>query len=135
MKNSIDEFAGILIREVRDAAISACEARLDPQATSPVAMRWKKSNVDDESVRMLAADAVDQTLFYLLDAIDNGILRMKFISESAEEIDLTKESRGEFAGWYMGPGGWIETFSAKQAFDPRSESMKPMKPGQLDKSD
>jgi len=42
---------------------------------------------------------------YLLDAIDNGLLRLAYTPPSGKVVDLEKDSVSEMAGWYMGSGG------------------------------
>jgi hypothetical protein len=42
-------------------------------------------------------DVVDDAVFSLLHAIDEGFLRIKFVSSSGKEVDLTEEGLGELA--------------------------------------
>ena len=62
-------------------------------------------------------DAVDETVFSLLRAIDQGLLRMKFVGSSGREVDLTEEGLGELSGWYMGSGGWRARYSKERFVD------------------
>ena len=113
----IEEFARTLVRQVRDESIRNCDASLSPQANSPVARRWKSSGASVSSVGVIVPDAVDETVFGLLRAIDEGALRLKFISKDGRQIDLTEEGHSELAGWYMGSGGWRAMFSEERHVD------------------
>ncbi len=118
MKSEIHEFAELLIVEVRDKAIRECDSLLLPQAKSPIAEEWRKAKVAPDAARVLIPDIVDTVLFALLHAIDNERVRLKFVSQSGEEIDLSKSSRAELAGRY-GPGenGWLTRFAKERFFD------------------
>jgi hypothetical protein len=113
----IEEFAKVLVRDVRDIAMRSCDTQLQPHAGSPVATRWRETGVQAEAVRVLIPDVVDDALFTLLDAIDHGVLRLKFISSNGQEVDLTEEGLGELAGWYVGPEGWLEMFAEERFVD------------------
>ena len=113
---AMEEFAEILVRQVRDAAVRNCDALLQPNAASRAAKRWRQSTVKSESLRTIIPDVVDEVVFSLLQAIDQGSLRMKFVSGGAE-VDLTAEGLGELAGWYMGHGGWRAMFSRERFED------------------
>jgi hypothetical protein len=63
------------------------------------------------------ADVVDEAVFAVLRAIDEGALRMKYVAASGVEVDLTAEGQGEMAGWYMGSGGWRAMYSAERYVD------------------
>jgi hypothetical protein len=78
----IEEFAKILVREVRDAAIESSDRQLQGPATNPVARRWKESAQSGnlESIAsVLIPDIVDDTLFYLLNTIDQGLLQLALL--------------------------------------------------------
>jgi len=64
---------------------------------------------------------VDEVVFSLLQAIDEGALRMKFISRTGRQVDLTEEGFGELSGWYMGSGGWRAMFSRERYEDDFSD--------------
>ncbi len=113
----IEEFAKTLVQQVRDAAIRNCDALLQPQADSPVARRWKALVADSSDVRIVVPDAVDEAVFGVLQAIDQGLLRLKYVSLGGREVDLTEEGRGELSGWYMGSGGWRALYSAERFID------------------
>jgi hypothetical protein len=90
---------------------------LDANAASPVAKRWRRSAVKPEALRTTIPDVVDEVVFNLLRAIDQGSLRVKFVSSCDGEVDLTTEGLGELAGWYMGSGGWRAIFSRERFAD------------------
>jgi len=68
-------------------------------------------------LKTVVPDVVDEAVFSLLRAIDEGALRLKFMSSSGREVDLTEEGLGELAGWYMGSGGWRAMFSEERYVD------------------
>ena len=113
----IEEFARALVKQVRDATIRSCDALLQPQAGSPVAHRWKALATDSSDLRTVIADAVDETVCGVLQAIDHGLLRLKYVSSGGREVDLTEEGQGELTGWYIGSGGWRALYSAERFVD------------------
>jgi len=116
-KPEIEEFAKSLVRQVRDAAIDNCARRYDPGATSLVARRWQALAATASDAAVLVPDAVDDAVFNLLHAIDEGTLHLKFVNDSGREVDLTVEGEGELAGWYMMTGGWRAMFSEQPYVD------------------
>ncbi len=111
-------FAEALVRSVRDRAIQNCLLRLSPQATEPTAKRWKGvlAQKDLDSVRnLIIPDCVDELIFYLLVAIDDGDIRLTFTCPDGHSVDLTDAGLGELAGWYVGgEDGWREQFSRER---------------------
>lgn len=75
-------------------------------------------------VSIVVPDAVDETVFSLLQAIDQGLLKLKYVSSSGREIDLAEEGLGELSGWYMGSGGWRAMFSEERYVDDFSDLKK-----------
>jgi hypothetical protein len=77
-KAEIEEFARLLVREVRDKAIANCDMLLESNGNSPPAKRWREkiNGTSKELGSTMIPDCVDQTLFYLLHAIDTGVLRL-----------------------------------------------------------
>lgn len=67
--------------------------------------------------RTIIPDIVDNTVFHLLDAIDNGLLRLVFTDSSGRVVDLMKNGLSEMAGWYMGTGGWRAQYSQERFID------------------
>jgi hypothetical protein len=113
----IEEFAKIIVRHVRDATIRTCDGLLEADARGPIAKRWREARAQPESLRAVIPDTVDEAVFGVLHAIDEGVLRIKFVSSSGKEVDLTKEGLGELAGWYVGSGGWRAMFSQERFVD------------------
>jgi hypothetical protein len=113
----VEEFARILVGKVRDATIRASDALLRENANSPVAYRWKGLGAPTSNLKTVVPDIVDETVFSLLTAIDQGFMRLKFISSTGREIDLVDEGQGELAGWYMSSGGWRAMFSNERYVD------------------
>lgn len=114
---SVDDFAEALVRLVRDAAIANCD-RLLSGTKGPRAAAWNEA-IDDDSrggVAYVIPDIVDETVYVLLRAIDEGALPLHFIPDG-ESCDLTAEGRGELAGWYMGANGWRAQHSRERLND------------------
>jgi hypothetical protein len=114
----IEEFAKLLVRNVRDAAIQNSDRRLNPAAIHVIAKRWRESARTGELnpiAKVLIPDIVDDTIFYLLHAIDEGILQLSFTDSNGRTINLSKESADELGGWYMGEmDGWREKYSKER---------------------
>jgi hypothetical protein len=119
--SEIEEFARILVRQVRDVAVRNCDALLQPQASSPVARRWKGLDASSGDLGTMIPDAIDEAVFSMLQAIDQGLIRLKYVSSAGREVDLTEEGLGELSGWYMGSGGWRAMFSGERFADDFSD--------------
>jgi hypothetical protein len=112
------EFAEQLITLVRDRAVSDGLNTASPTfARSPPAKRWRKAGINAAMAKVIVPDVVDDTLFRLLDALDNGLLKLKFVTKEGQEVDLESAGMGELAGWYTGSQGWREMFSEQPFFD------------------
>lgn len=117
-KQVIEEFAKLVMENVRDYAIKSADVQLHAtNLKSPIAKRWNEKLKDSnkEFAEMLIADSVDQALFYLFEAIDNGALNIIFTSKSGESINLTNDGLGELSGWFM--GDWRMKYSNERFFD------------------
>jgi|LSQX01.2.fsa_nt_gb hypothetical protein len=121
MRSEIEEFARLLITEVRDCAVESCDMNLRSDVNAPVAKRWrgKLTNASAESlVKMIIPDCVDETLANLLLAVDSGRLCIVFRASNGNLVDLNKEGLGELAGWYMGSSdGWRAQYSQQRFVD------------------
>ena len=109
-----------VVRHVRDVAIQSCDMQLLPHSQTPVAKRWRRAAIPfDGKVppHVLIPDCVDEAIFAFLRAIDQGLLRLSFTTESGETVDLTKDGRGELAARYMSNGGWRAKYSKERFFD------------------
>ena len=116
----IEEFAKALVRHVRDAAVESCDAELRQTSHSPVATRWRKaSTADGKGIdpKVLIPDCVDQTIFYLLNAIDQELLQLLHKGSSGTTVDLPVDGHGELGGWFMASGGWRAKYSETRFHD------------------
>lgn len=116
----IEEFARILIQHVRDEAIASSDRVLKPNATHEVAKRWKEAlpnGKQEETAKILIPDIVDDTIFYLLQAIDDGLLNLSFTASNGNTVHLGKEGNSELTGWYMGSGGWRAQYANERFVD------------------
>ena len=113
-KTIIDQFAQLLIHNVRDRSVRTCNQNLSPTSNSPVAKRWQGVEID-KIKDVIVPDCVDETIFSLLHAIDEGSIKLSFLSEDGEMVDLNKEGLGELAGFFM--GGWRKQFSSEKLND------------------
>lgn len=120
-KSEIEEFAKILVRDVRDAAIQSGNRRLRPDAIHVIAKRWReaaRAGQLEPIAKTLIPDTVDNTIYYLLRAIDEGLLKISFTDSNGRTVNLTEEGLGELAGWYVGGiDGWREKYSTERVPD------------------
>src|SRR5438067_13410846 len=94
----IEEFAKLLVKHVRDAAIHGCDRNLKPGASTPVAKRWKKAlktDAEKSAVAQAIPDIVDQTIAQLLLAIDQELLQLSFAASSGDVVDLVEDGLSE----------------------------------------
>jgi hypothetical protein len=123
LDRELEEFAQVLVKNVRDEAIRACDQMLQQEGRTATAKRWRVSRElpPDEFAKVLIADVVDETLVCLLDAIDQELLRLSFTTSDGTSLDLTTVATvsGELTGWYAGGGGggWCERFSKERYID------------------
>ncbi len=125
-RRAVEELGELLIRHVRDVAIQSCDMQLLPHSQTPVAKRWRRAAIPFNGKvppHVLIPDCVDEAIFAFLRAIDQGLLRLSFTTESGETVDLAKDGRGELAARYMSNGGWREKYSKERfgegVLDPR----------------
>jgi hypothetical protein len=121
----IEEFAGALMAVVRDASVQSNDRALLPSAGYALAQRWAKAAREKSPVdfaRVLIPDIVDDTVFYLLRAIDEGTLRLSYTASSGNTVDLTSQGLGELAGWFAGSDGWREAYAKERFVDDLSDS-------------
>ena len=120
MTPEIEEFARLLVEYVRDLSIRSSELGLRRPAVSPVAKRWAKAEGEEspaEFARTVIPDVVDEVIFHVLQAIDEGGLRLSFTASNGKVVDLTEEGLSELAGWYMGSDGWRAMYSKQRFVD------------------
>ncbi len=65
----------------------------------------------------MVPDIVDLVVFHIFNAIDEGSLRLKYVSSSGREVDLTEVGLGELGGWYMGGDGFRERYAKERFVD------------------
>jgi hypothetical protein len=114
----IEEFAKILVEWVRDDAIKTSDMLLRPNGRSPSAKRWREAARDgtpDRVATVAIPDIVDDTIFCLIQAIDQGVLNVSFVASDGEVVDLVSEGLGELSGWYM--GFWIGRYTKERYVD------------------
>jgi hypothetical protein len=124
MKPEIEEFLKALVLRVRDESIRSCDRQLLPGQRTVAGRRWNRLAADSPGTRMVVCDTVDMTLLRLLIAIDGGILDLKVVGSSGQEVSLPEDGLGELAGWYLGTGGFVPTYSTERysSYDDDSES-------------
>jgi hypothetical protein len=74
--------------------------------------------------QMLIPDCVDEAIFSLLTAIDDGSISVAFRTSGGALIDLTESGRGELAGWYVGSDGWRGAYSKERFNDDAADVLK-----------
>jgi hypothetical protein len=118
----IEEFGRILVRQVRDAAIRNGDRRLEPGRRNRVAMRWAAAlttGTPEEIARTVIMDSIDDAIFYVLQMIDQQVLRLSYTTEEGDVVDLSEAGLGELSGWYM--GGWRFRYSEQRSVDDFSD--------------
>ena len=112
----IEEFAKILMREVRDAAIRDCDILRRPNSQSVSAKRLQELGIGecDAVVEAIIPECVDAALYFLLHAIDDGMLKLQYVAADGKVVDLTSEGLSEMAGWYIWPDGWRSMYSEER---------------------
>ena len=127
----IEEFGKQVVAFVRDLAIDNSDSCLEQNGRT--AQRWKaaKSLSPDQFARIIIPDIVDETLYWLMRAIDEGLLTLSYTASSGKTVNLTEEGLSELAGWYLGRDGWIGTYSKERFVDygstPEFDSENPTK--------
>jgi hypothetical protein len=118
MKNiEIEEFAKKLMRLVRDLSIQSVIAT-ETNNSKTKDDRWKKYSKGkiENPKKAVIIDSVDDTIFHLLDAIDNNGIKLIFIADNGKQVDLSREGLGELAGWFAG-NEWKKKYSEEGFFD------------------
>jgi hypothetical protein len=113
----LNEFAASVVKHIRDNAVRSMYTQLYT-TNSPIAKRWHEQKVSgniDRLSEMLISDSVDDTIFYLLNAIDNGDIIMSFKANNKKEINLTEEGLGELGGGYIAE--WRSEYSKEPCFN------------------
>ncbi|HEX4143487.1 MAG TPA: hypothetical protein VHY91_08045 [Pirellulales bacterium] len=122
-KPEVEEFAKLLLTCVRDEAISSCDRLLRPAARSVIALRWHNKMATagcEEFVREIIPDCVDEAIFFLLHAVDEGLLRLSFAASNGTTVDLMADGESEMAGWFAS-GDWKKAYSEERFNDDLSD--------------
>src|ERR1700744_2548922 len=112
----IEELGKLLIQYVRDEAIQFGDRR-PSLVNNEVDIRWRNAARHGESMAtVLIPDMVDITIYYLLNAIDSGVIQLSFKTSDGKVVDLTKNAW--LAGWYIDgdPEGWRASHSRERYF-------------------
>jgi hypothetical protein len=91
---------------------------------APVANRWREAmatGTPEAIAQAVVPDCADEVVFYLLRAIDEGVLRLSYVSDSGDVVDLSEIGLGELSGWYMGSNGWRSQYSDQRFVDDFSD--------------
>jgi hypothetical protein len=120
--HDLRRFAELLVRLVRDQAIAACDRLAAGEVRGPRGEYWQARTADPAARDLASAlipEVVDEVLFQLLDAVDNGQLPIAWRStEDGSWVSLEELGQGEMAGWVtMGKGGWLDSFSGQRYVD------------------
>jgi hypothetical protein len=116
----IEEFAKTLVQWVRDASIQSSDMILRPTVTARIAERWRTAANDADPAafaRILIPDIVDDTIFHLLHAIDEGLLKLSYTASNGKVVDLMELGHSELAGEYIGTEGWRGMYSKERFVD------------------
>ena len=102
MTPEIEEFGKALVRMVRDESIQSNDRGLLANAKGPAATRWREAARDRSSeafARAIIPDIVDETIFYLLHAIDTGELQLSYKASNGVVVDLTTDGELPAGSW------------------------------------
>ncbi len=99
------------------ATMRICNQTLNLSRLNVGSWRRAGSHLRNLRVSRIPWDVVDEVLFYLLHAIDEGLLRLTFTASNGVAVDLTEQGLSELAGWYMGSGGWRAMYSKERFVD------------------
>ncbi|MGZ3759790.1 MAG: hypothetical protein ACXVAY_12915 [Mucilaginibacter sp.] len=118
-KEETIEFAKLLVQQIRDSAIRSCDVQLyTDNLKSPTANRWRKAENEGNKKQfgeMIISDSVDSTIFFFLQAIDDGLLHISFNASNGKTIEVAGDIIGELSGWYMGE--WISKYTNERFID------------------
>lgn len=69
----------------------------------------------------LVCASVDETIFRLLDAIDNAVIELQWVERAPSgpvARELAGSSSDDLARWYIGEDGWRQAYSQQPVFPP-----------------
>jgi hypothetical protein len=116
----LERFGRALVELVRDKVIVECDRLAEGSETAGSGEPWHSVLTSDEarrSIHALVPEIVDQVLFELLDAADNGVLSLAWVGADGECRPLEDLGVGEMAGWLVGSPGWRHRYSKQRFFD------------------
>lgn len=118
-KAELHRFAEMLMRLVRDPSIDECDALASRRMFGPTGERWRNVLADrhaHEAMTQLIPDVVDQVLFKLLHALDQGDMPLAWMREDGTCVDLYDLGRSEMAGSLVGsdPDCWRARYSSRR---------------------
>jgi hypothetical protein len=122
-KAELHRFAEMLVRSVRDQSIDSCDALAFRRMFGPTGDRWRDLLAEPkarEAISQLIPDIVDEVLFKLLHALDQGDMPLAWRRESGTYVDLYDLGLSEMAGWLVGsdPECWRARYSSKRWWSP-----------------
>ncbi|GIH10186.1 hypothetical protein Rhe02_82530 [Rhizocola hellebori] len=122
-RQELQRFAELLMRLVRDQAISNLDVYAAGRIGGAIGEHWKMVLADPacrDAMLELLPEVVDEVLFQLLNALDNGDLPMAWRCEDASYADLYDMGRSEMAGEFLGtdPDGWRVKHSQQRFVHP-----------------
>lgn len=100
----LQRFAEMLMLLVRDQSIKDCDALAARRMGGEDGKRWRDVLADGrarDAVRELIPDIVDQVLFRLLNALDQGDVPLAWQREDGSYVDLYELGKSEMAGWLL----------------------------------
>jgi len=118
-EHDLDTFARLLMQLVRDRALVAIDAYIAGSMRDAQGKRWARlEGPVKEALHELVPDVVDQVLFELLAAVDEGELPLIWDDPVRGLQRLEEVGMSELAGllWY-GEGDWRDTYSAQRFND------------------
>jgi hypothetical protein len=121
----LKEFGRKLMEHVRDETIQTCDFYASGGSRYRVSKRWRKAAESGRSalLKEVIPDIVDSALAHLLDAIDEGWLKLTYTAENGKVLELNDCDPGPLAGWLGGgEGGWTTTYSKERFVDDLSHS-------------
>lgn len=120
MDRELERFAELLVTRVRDASVRS----VDRMATvsGPLGDRWREAAQlgTPEALHELIPDIVDEVVFKLLDAFDNDLVPLAWLTDNGDAVGLSELGLGEMGGSYAG-GEWRRRYSSERWADLFSE--------------
>jgi hypothetical protein len=100
----LQRFAQMLMLLVRDQSIRDCDALAARRMGGEDGKRWRDLLADRrarEAAQELIPDIVDQVLFRLLNALDQGDMPVAWQRADGSYVDLYDLGKSEMAGWLV----------------------------------